>query len=392
MKSISKYLLVLFLSLFLLVVLLNAQKKEEPKEKPVHIFKIVTEVKRTPVKDQYRTGTCWDFATISFLESELLREGKGEFDLSEMFIVRHVYPQKALNYIRYHGKANFSPGGQSHDVIETIKRFGIVPESVYSGMQIGEKRHNHGELHSVLQGFLDGVLKISGGRITPKWMEAFEAILDVYLGKPPAQFEYNGKIYTPKSFFDEVIGLNLDNYVELTSYTHHPFYQKIRLEIPDNWMHYSEYYNIPIDELEETIDYALKNGYSVVWDGDVSEREFSTKTGYAVVPLKDWEEKTQAEREAKITEPEPEKEIDQEMRQKTFDNFTTTDDHLMHIVGIAYNQKGTKFYLTKNSGGTDRAYGGYVYMSRSYVRLKTVVIMVHKDSIPPEIARKLGIR
>ncbi len=391
----GKKILVISLSIFLLFpVFLSAQKvkKEEPKEKPVHVFKTVYEVKRTPVKNQYKTGTCWDFATISFLESELLREGKGEFDLSEMFIVRYVYPQKALNYIRNHGKANFSPGGQSHDVIETIKRFGIVPESVYTGMQIGESRHNHGELHSVLQGMLDGILKISGGRVTPRWMEAFEAVLDVYLGKPPSQFEYNGKIYTPKSFYDEVIGLNLDNYVELTSYTHHPFYQKIRLEIPDNWMHYSSYYNVPIDELEEIIDNALKNGFSVVWDGDVSEREFSTKTGYAIVPLKDWEEKTQAEREEKVTEPEPEKEVDQEMRQKTFDNFTTTDDHLMHIVGIAYNQKGTKFYLTKNSGGTDRAYGGYVYMSRSYVRLKTVAIMVHKDSIPSQIAKKLGIK
>ncbi len=396
MLKIKKFFLVLLGILLISFISLNSHaqkaKKAEPKEKPVHVFKITHEVKRTSVKDQYRTGTCWDFATISFLESELLREGKGEFDLSEMFIVRHVYPQKAINYIRNHGKANFSPGGQSHDVIETIKKYGIVPESVYSGMQIGEKRHNHGELHSVLQQMLDGILKISGGKITPKWKEAFEAVLDVYLGKPPSQFDYNGRTYTPKSFFEEVIGLNLDNYVELTSYAHHPFYKKIRLEIPDNWMHYSDYYNIPIDELEEIVDHAIKNGYSVVWDGDVSEREFSTKTGYAIVPLKGWDEKTQAERDAKITEPEPEKEIDQGMRQKTFDDFTTTDDHLMHIVGIAYNQKGTKFYLTKNSGGTDRAYGGYVYMSRSYVRLKTVAIMVHKDSIPSEIAKKLGIK
>ncbi|MGQ9618452.1 MAG: aminopeptidase C [Candidatus Aminicenantia bacterium] len=392
MRKIKKIYVFLIALLLLFPLYAQKAKKEEPKDKPVHVFKISHEVKRTPVKDQYKTGTCWVFATISFLESELLREGKGEFDLSEMFIVRHVYPQKALNYIRNHGKANFSPGGQAHDVIETIKKFGIVLESVYSGMKIGESKHNHGELHSVLHGMLDGILKLSGGKITPVWMDAFETVLDVYLGKPPSQFEYNGKSYTPRSFFEEVIGLDLNNYFELTSYNHHPFYQKIRLEIPDNWMNYSDYYNLPIDELEETIDYAIKKGYSVVWDGDVTEREFSAKTGYTVVPIKEWEEKTQAERDAKITEPEPEKEVDQEMRQKTFDNFTTTDDHLMHIVGIAYDQKGTKFYLTKNSGGTDRAYGGYVYMSRSYVRLKTVAIMVHRDSIPPEIAKKLGIK
>lgn len=375
----------------LLPLAVGAQKKEADK-KPVHAFTVDLQVKRTPVKDQFKTGTCWDHATLSFLESELLRLGRGEFDLSEMFIVRHTYPRKALNYIRHHGRANFAEGGQSHDVLETIRRHGIVPDSVYSGLNIGESRHNHGELDAVLKAMLDAVVKAAGGRLTPRWPEAVEAVLDVYLGQAPVQFEYGGRTYSPKSFW-EMLGLNPDDYIELTSYSHHPFYQKFVLEIPDNWNYNGNYYNLPIDDFEAVIDYALKKGYSVAWDGDVSERDISSsETGYAVVPAKDWEDKTQAERDAKPTEPEPEKEVTQELRQKTFDDFSSTDDHLMHIVGLAHNQKGTKFYLTKNSGGTDRKNEGYVYMSRSYVRLKTLALMVHKNSLPPGLAQKLGVK
>ncbi|OGF62793.1 MAG: hypothetical protein A2Y62_12000, partial [Candidatus Fischerbacteria bacterium RBG_13_37_8] len=308
-------------------------QKDASSKKPVHIFTTDIEVKRTPVKDQYKTGTCWSFATVSFLESELLRTGKGEFDLSEMFIVRHIYPEKALLYIRNHGKANFEQGGQSHDALTAIKQHGIVPENIYTGMHIEENRHNHGELSAVLKGFLDGVLLNKGGKITPMWPDAFNAILDAYLGKPPSEFPYKGTTYTPKSFFNEVLKLNLDDYIELTSYNLYPYYQKVHLDIPDNWSHSSDYNNVPIDDLEAIVDYALKNGYSVAWDGDVSEKEFSSKEiGYAVVPEKDWADKTTAEQEAEIAEPEIEKEITQELRDRTFNNFTTTDDHLMHIV------------------------------------------------------------
>ena len=379
---------ILFLLSVLLITTGFAQDKKEKKEESPYRFTVTNEVKRTPVKNQYRTGTCWCFATISFLESELLRMGRGELNLSEMYVVRHTYPLKAESYIRLHGNATFGQGGQSHDVIDQIRRYGIVPEKVYTGMNIGEKRHNHGEMFAVLKAMLDAVLKKRGSRLTPRWMEAFQAVLDVYLGKPPKKFIYKGKEYTPKSFLTDYLKLNLDDYIELTSYTHYPFYKKCRLEVPDNWSFNENYYNVPIDDLERIVDYALKSGYSVVWDGDVSEREFSTKTGYAVVPLKSWEDKTQAEREKKITEPVKEKKITQEMREKTFDNFTTTDDHLMHIVGIAHDQKGTKFYLTKNSHGTDRKYGGYVYLSRSYFRLKTIAIMVNKNAIPEDIKQK----
>lgn len=370
-------------------------KAQQPQAQPAkddspRTFTIDSEVKRTPVKNQYRTGTCWDHATLSFLESELLRTGKGEYDLSEMWVVRHTYPKKALAYVRGSGAAQFGEGGQAHDVFDAIREFGIVPESVYGGMRIDESRHNHGEMSTVLKAMLDAVDKVNGGRITPRWQEAFEAVLDAYLGKPPASFEYQGKTYTPKSFAQS-LGLNLDNYVEITSYTHHPFYAKMRLEVPDNWSHNGDYYNVPIDDVEAIIDNALKNGYSVAWDGDVSEREFSSRAGYAFVPLKDFEDQTQAERAAKVTAPEPEKAVTQELRQKTFDNHTTTDDHLMHIVGLAHDQAGNKFYYTKNSGGTDQKYGGYIYMSRAWVRLKTVAILVNRGSIPAAIAQKLGL-
>ncbi len=366
-----------------------AQKKTA-KDESAYKFTVKYEVKRTPVKNQYRTGTCWCFSTISFIESEVLRKGGDEVDLSEMYVVRHAYRHKAENYIRLHGNATFGQGGQSHDVIEQIARYGIVPENIYTGMRIGEKKHNHGEMATVLKAILDGVLK-GGSRLTPRWMDAFEAVLDVYLGKVPTRFEYKGKSFTPKSFATDYLKINPDDYIELTSYTHHPFYKQCRLEVPDNWTFNDQYYNVPLNDLERIVDNALKNGYSVVWDGDVSEREFSSKRGYAIVPAKDWEEKTRAERQKEITGPVEEKEITQEFRQKTFDNFTTTDDHLMHIVGIAYDQKGRKFYLTKNSGGTETKYKGYVYLSRSYFRLKTIAIMIHREALPPDIKKKLNL-
>jgi bleomycin hydrolase len=378
-----------------------AKKKpaKDAKEKPVYVFKVETEVKRTPVKNQYRTGTCWCFSTVSYLESECLRLGKEELDLSEMYVVRHTYPQKALNYIRLHGKANHSQGGQSHDVIDQIRRYGIVPEEAYTGMNIDEKRHNHGELVPVLQGMLDAVLLKKGARVTPRWLEAYEAVLDVYLGKVPETFTYKEKTYTPKSFAQEYLPLNPDDYVELTSYTQYPFYQKCRLELPDNWTYNENYYNVPMADLETIADYALKNGHSLVWDGDVSEKDFSGGrtdkdhgTGYAVVPETDWDDMTKDERSEERTKPVKEKEITQELRQTTFDNLTTTDDHLMHVVGIVRDQTGAKFYLTKNSGGIDQAYKGYVYLSRPYFLLKLTAMMVHKDALPPEVKEKLGLK
>lgn len=384
MKSYYKFSRSMFILLILFLIPLNTfgqdEKEKKEESKSLYEFTIEQEVKRTPVKNQYRTGTCWCFATVSFLESEILRMGGEEVDLSEMFIVRQTYPRKASNYIRLHGNSTFGQGGQSHDVLEQVSCFGVAPEEIYDGMCIGEKKHNHGEMASVLKGFLDGIVKKRGGKLTSRWMDAFKAVLNVYLGTPPEKFKYKGKTYTPKSFAEH-LGIDAKNYIELTSYTHHEFYKGCRIEVPDNWTYNCQYYNLPINVLEKVIDNAIKKGYSVAWDGDVSEKDFSSrKTGYAIVPLEDREEDSKEE-----------KEITQELRQKTFDNFTTTDDHLMHIVGIAHDQDGTKFYLTKNSGGTDRKNEGYVYMSRSYVRLKTIALMIHKDALSGKLKSKLGL-
>ena len=382
----------LFGFLFLSLLPQAAIANEKKADKPAYKFKTLSEVRHTPVKDQYHTGTCWCFATISFLEAEALRLGRGEIDLSEMFVVRHTYPKKALNYVQMHGNAVHQQGGQAHDVIDRLREFGIVPEDAYSGMNIGQKRHQHGEMVAVLQGLVDAVLKRRGTRLTPRWLEAYEAVLDTYLGRVPAEFPWQGKTHTAMTFLSDVLGLDLDDYIELTSYDSHPFYKQCRLEIPDNWTYNPGYYNLPIDELVSVVEKALTEGYSVVWDGDVSERDFSTReTGYALVPEKDWEDKTTAEREKKPTSPLKEKEVTQEMRTRTLRDFTTTDDHLMHIVGLAQDQTGARFYRVKNSGGTDRKYDGYLYMSLPYFRLKTTALMVNKNSLSAELRSKLGI-
>ena len=377
---------------FSLAAFADEEKDEKKDLSTAYQFTVEVEIERTPVKNQYRTGTCWCFATISFLESELLRTGKGEFDLSEMFVVRNTYPQKADNFLRLHGTANFSQGGQAHDVMNCIRRHGLIPESSYSGMEIGESRHNHGEMVAVLTAMMDAVLMRKGKRVTPRWSDALDAVLDVYLGQNPEVFTFDGKEYTPKRFNETVLQLDPDDYVELTSYSHHEFYTQYRLELPDNWDYNGEYFNVPIDDLERIIEYALKNGHSVVWDGDVSEEEFnSKKMGYAVIPETDWEDRLHEEQELDkvFISPVKEKVITQALRQMTMDNFTTTDDHLMHIVGLARDQEGTRFYLTKNSSGTDRKNAGYMYMSQAYVRLKTTAILVNKAAIPEDIGSKL---
>jgi bleomycin hydrolase len=310
--------------------------------------------------------------------------GKGEYDLSEMYIVRNLYPVKAEKYIRYHGLTNFGQGGQAHDVMMAWEKFGVVPEEVYPGRTSSDEKYNHSEMVAVLKSSMDAVINTKG-KITGNWEKVCESVLDIYLGDKPDTFEYDGKEYTAKSFADE-LEINPDDYVEITSYLRYPFYEKAVLEVPDNWTN-SEYYNLPMNDMMSIIDNAIENGYSVAWDGDTSEKTFYRKKGYAVIPI-DNENKDE---ESKELLPEKEKVITQEMREETFDNFQTTDDHLMHLTGIAENQEGTKFYYTKNSWGTKYKYDGYWYMSESFVKLKTIAIMVHKDAILEDIKTKLGI-
>lgn len=378
------------------LTLVNAQSKDNKDKK----FTTITEVKTTPVKNQQSTGTCWCYATTSFIETELLRMGGPELDLSEMYVVRAAYTQKAKRYFRLHGKGNFSEGGQAHDVFNVMKTKGIVPESVYQGNKYGSSYHIHSEMVNSTKAMIDEIVKNPNKKITPVWLASVNGVLDTYMGELTKTFKYEGKEYTPQSFVEK-LGINYDDYVELTSYNHHPYYTAINLEIPDNWSD-DLYYNLPVDELMDVINNALNSGYSVCWDGDVSEKGFSHRKGYAVLPaLKEtdmsnseiakWEDGIENKRE-KLTVNMSEPKVNQELRQETFDNYETTDDHLMHLTGIVKDQNGTLYYRTKNSWADDsNKFGGYLNMSEAYVRLKTVAIMVHKDALSKDMKKKLGL-
>ncbi len=395
----------LFAFLSLLFVANGSWAQEEETDEPEgYIFTTIEETPYTPVKNQYKSGTCWSFSGIGLLESEILRMGKDTFDLSEMFVVRKAYEAKADRYVRFHGKVNFSGGGGFSDVIMVLEEYGAIPESAYAGKVIGEEKHVHGEMDAVLKAYVEAVIKNRNKKLTPVWDEGLNGILDAYLGEVPETFEYEGTEYTPEAFAD-MLGLDPGNYVELTSYTHHPFYEKFILEIPDNWMH-SYVYNLPLDELMEVMDNALENDYAIAWAADVSDRGFGWSKGVAIVPDENvedltgtekerWEDLTAKERQKALygfEGPRPEKEITQEMRQEAFDNYQTTDDHGMLITGIAEDQEGNKYYIVKNSWGVgEHIHAGWFYASDPFVQLKTMSIMVHKNSIPKKIRKELGI-
>lgn len=357
-------------------------------DKPGFTFETVTSVETTPVKNQARTGTCWSFATTSFLETEIIRTGHDPVDISEMYFVRMNYPQKIENYVRMHGRAAMGEGSVAGDVIRAVRLFGVVPQAVFPGMRYGGQRHNHSELHAILKATADELT--DRAPLTPVWPDAVAGILNAYLGAPPETFEYGGRSYTPQSFAAS-LGIDPSAYVELTSFTHHPFDTRFAIEIPDNWAR-NVSYNVPLDELMSVIDHALQNGFSVDWDGDVSERSFCQSDGVAVLPRAAWDARSAAERELLCKVPEPELVVTQAIRQDGFDNHTSTDDHLMHIVGIAHDQNGTRYYITKNSWGPVGPQDGYIYMSESYVRAKTISVVVHRDALPADAARRVGTR
>jgi len=396
--------LVLAMTLFVGFGLAQEKGDKKEKEKKGYEFKVVKEVPATSVKNQYRSGTCWSFSGLAMLESELLRLDKGDYDLSEMFVVRNAYQDKAEKYVRWHGKINFSGGGGFSDVTMCYQDFGMVPESVYDGLVIGEELHTHGEMDAVLNAYVDAVLKNKNRKLSPVWLTGLGCMLDAYLGVYPSTFEYEGTEYTPESFA-KMLGLDMSNYVELTSYTHHPFYSTFVLEIPDNWMH-SYVYNFPLDELMEVFDNAIDKGYSIAWGADVSDKGFSWKNGVAIVPDADledmsgtekerWEALTTKEKDKSLYSfdgPGAEKAVTQEMRQEAFDNFETTDDHGLLITGTAKDQDGNMYYIVKNSWGTTgNDYKGYLYTSVPFARYKTMSIMLHKDAIPKDIREKLGL-
>ncbi len=369
-----------------------------------YVFTPVKELKITPIQNQNRTGTCWCFSTLAFIESEIIRMGKGEHNLSEMFVVNHTYRDKAEKYVRLHGSLEFGEGGAFDDVIYAIKHYGLVPESVMPGLEYGEDAHVHGELESVMRGYVDAIIKNRNSKLSTAWQKGFAGVADAYLGALPSTFTYQGKEYTPMSFVKE-LGLNADDYISLTSYTHHPFYTTFPLEIPDNWR-WSSSYNLPIDELMQVFDNAVNTGYSIAWASDVSEMGF-TRNGIGVVPdvkaiesagsdQDRWVGLSASEKNAELRKiadkPCQELAITQEMRQEAYDNYQTTDDHGMQIYGIAKDQNGKKFYMVKNSWGTNSKYKGVWYVSEAFARYKTMDIVVHKNAIPAALRTKMGIK
>ena len=369
-------------------------------------FTTIDSIAITPVKNQNRSSTCWSFSTIGFLESELLRMGKGEYDLSEMFVVHHTMLDRAEYSVRMYGTAEFAPGGSAYDVIYCLKNYGMVPQDAMPGIQYASTPADtlpvHAELDAVAEGVVKAISNSGLKKLTPVWKKALTAVYDTYLGKCPETFIYNGKEYTPKSFAKE-LGLNADDYVSITSYTHHPYYTTFALEVPDNWR-MDQMHNVPMEEMMAIIDNALAKGYTLAWGADVSEICF-TRKGLGVVPEEEkavdltgsdaarWLGLSATDKREELTKkPLPEKTITQEMRQAAYDSWENTDDHGMQIFGTANDQNGKRYYMIKNSWGTQKSeYKGIWYVSEAYMQYKTNTILVHKNAIPKDIRKKMGI-
>lgn len=391
----------LIIALSTLVLALSVSAQEEGFQ-----FTVVKENPITSIKDQNRAGTCWCYSALSFIEAELLRMGKGEYDFSEMYLVHKTYQDRADKAVRTHGDVSFAQGGSFYDVIYGMEHYGLVPEAeMRPGVMYGATLSNHNELSAVSDAVVAAIAEGNHRSLQldpngqPLWKKAIEAIHDIYLGECPESFTYEGKEYTPAEFYAST-GLNADDYISLTSYTHHPFYESFIIEIPDNWR-WASSYNLPIDELLEVFDYAIDNGYTIAWGSDVSEQGF-TRDGIAVMPDVDkaqelsgsdmarWLKLSPAEKKL-TTKPQPQIWCTQEQRQQAYDNWETTDDHGMLIYGKAVDQEGTEYYMVKNSWGESGKYKGIWYASKAFVRYKTMNIIVHKDAIPAAIKAKLGI-
>ena len=383
-----------------------AQEAEQNKEEAPE-FTVVKENPITSIKNQNQAGTCWCYSSLAFIESELLRMGKGEYDFSEMYIVHNTYLDRADKAVRTHGDASFSQGGSFYDVIYGMKTFGLVPESeMRPGVMYGDTLSVHNELSAVSDAVVEAIAKGKHSSLqvgtdnVPLWKKCIESIHDIYLGKRPEKFTYNGKEYTPKSFY-ESLGLNADDYISLTSYTHHPFYESFVLEIQDNWR-WASSYNLPIDEFMQVFDNAIMEGYTIAWGSDVSESGF-TRDGKATMPdaaksaslegsdMAKWLKLSEADKKS-TPKPSTEKWCTQEERQVAYDNWQTTDDHGMQIYGIAKDKDGVEYYMVKNSWGDAGKYKGIWYASKAFARYKTMNIVVHKNAIPKDIRKKLGIK
>lgn len=351
-------------------------------------FTSIIDLEEGPVKNQGSSGTCWSYSGNSFLESEMMRMGKSFVDISEIYTARCAYIERAKNYVRMHGAIGWGDGAELHDVVQTYKKYGAVPYEVYTGLNYGTNKNKFGEMQAALEGFLKGIVENKNGKLTKNWLPAFTAALDAYLGKVPESFTWKGKQYTPQTFANEVVGINPDDYIEFSSFTYAPYYEPTLLMVPDNWSLQSVY-NLPLQEMTDMVDYALKNGYTVAWATDVSEKYFSWKNGVAIVPEKDIEDMNAEEIKTMFDGPKAEKVITAQMREDAFDNYSTTDDHGMHIVGLATDQNGKEYYMVKNSWGDSNDYKGFLYVSKAFFQYKTTAVLLHKNAIPNNTMRKL---
>ncbi len=382
----------------------TAQKPTTAQKTEGYRFTDGTLIPSTSVKDQYRSGTCWCFSTLGFIENEVLKASGQSLDLSEMWIVRNIYFEKAVKYVRLHGNLNFAVGGESHDVLHGIRQYGVVPEEVYRGYNYGTTKAEFAEIDAVLKAYVDAVIKAPNkGKLTTAWQAGLNGILDAYFGAMPETFTYNGKSYTPQSFA-ESLPVDMDDYVSLTSFTHHPYYSPFVLELPDNWA-WESAYNVPLASLMAIIDASLKAGHTVSWSTDVSDEGFNRGKAIGIVPednvenmagtdAEKWGKLTSTERDAALyafTAPVKEKSITAAMRQMAYDNYETTDDHGMVIVGTAVDQQGNPFYKVKNSWGVRAPYEGFYYFSRPFVEYKTISIIVNRKVIPADIRKQLGL-
>ncbi|MDR0436749.1 MAG: aminopeptidase [Bacteroidales bacterium] len=395
-----------FISLLIAIgfstVLFTQEKTDFP-----YTFETIKDIPVPPVKNQSRSGTCWSFAGTSFLEAEIYRNTKKMYNLSNMFPVYCAYMAKADRYARLHGETNFPTGGAIGDVFWTFDNFGMMPETVYHGLNYDEEKHNHGQLDKVLNVTIDATIQYAKERKTlaKNWKIAFDAILNAYLGEVPKDFTFEGKTYTPQSFAKS-LNINTNDFIKITSYTHHPFYGKFAIEVPDNWLMH-EAYNVPLNEFVEIAKNAVNNGYAMAWGGDVSNKGFSWKNGIAIVPDEKqqddltgtehdkWESMNARERTESVYKFDRivrEQTISQDIRQIAFDTWDSTDDHAMLVTGLAKDQNGNLYFKIKNSWDTDNPFDGFLYMSIPYFELRTLDITVHKNAIPAAIRTKLGIK
>ena len=368
---------------------------------PEYEFTTVKENPITSIKNQYRSGTCWCFSALSFVESEILRTKGQEVDLSEMFVVGKSYRDRAVKYVRLDGHLNFAAGSSFGDVLHVINDYGIVPQAAMPGFNYGTELPEHNELDAALKGYVDAIKKNPNRTLSTAWINGFDGIVTAYFGEYPETFVVDGKEYTPETYRD-ALGFNYDDYVNISSFTHHPFYQPFIIEVCDNWR-WDSAYNLPMDEMMEVMYNAIENGYTIAWGSDVSEKGF-TSDGLAVMPVEQkkaaagsdqerWVGKAAEEKAEEVKAALPEEMvITQEMRQDAYDRKTTTDDHGMHIYGLAKDQNGNNYFMVKNSWGETGKYKGVWYASDAFVRYKTLNIVVHKDALPKHIAKKLGIK